>query len=149
MPLFEQVADVLRGAIGDDLGPWGYRAHRGGVKVWFGGATPTREHYEAQFLPARLAPGVDGPVLEVGFHAEHPKVADNDAALARLAQGEKRWRKSLGDEPEAGPFLGRPDDWRRVSEVWGGVDPDDPDLALEVGARLAEYVLALEPVRRA
>ena len=46
-------------------------------------------------------------------------------------------------EPVAGP-----EDWRRVSETW--IDPDlgDPELGMEIGARLTDYICALEPLRR-
>ncbi len=116
-------------------------AHKRGLKVWFDEAT--REHYEAQLI--RL----DGqPALEIGFHAEHPKATENDAVLARLMSDESTWRADLGDEPVAGEFLGA-DRWRRVSETWGPPDPDDVDAAIEVAARLADYVTVIEPVRRA
>ncbi len=86
--------------------------------------------------------------IEVGFHAEHRNPADNEAALAVLSAQEKRWRKVLGDEPVAGVFLGRADDWRRVSETM--IDPDlgDPELGMEIAARLTDYVTTLEPLRR-
>jgi hypothetical protein len=54
----------------------------------------------------------------------------------------------IGDEAVVGPFLGRPDVWRRVSETWPDPDLSDGDLALELAGRLTEYVTALEPVRR-
>ena len=41
------------------------------------------------------------------------------------------------------------DDWRRISEVWEPPDPDDPDAPIEIAARLADYVDAIEPLRRA
>ena len=115
-------------------------AHKRGLKVWFDEAT--REHYEAQLI--RL----DGePALEVGFHAEYPKVADNEAVLDRLTVTERRWRADLGDDPVAGEFLGA-DRWRRISETWEPPDPDDVDAMIEVAARLADYVTAIEPIRR-
>jgi hypothetical protein len=36
-----------------------------------------------------------------------------------------------------------------VSETWPDPDLGDPELGTEVALRLADYVLALEPVRRA
>ena len=54
---------------------------------------------------------------------------------------------ALDDEPVAGPFLGS-DVWRRVSEVWEPPDAEDVDAAIEVAARLADYVVTLEPLRR-
>jgi hypothetical protein len=138
---FDQVLDVFEGLALDIPGELHSSSHARGLKVWYDDAT--REHYEAQLI--RL----DGePLLEVGFHAEHPKVELNDALIARLAGSEADWRGELGDEPEVGPFLGA-DRWRRISEVWEPPDPDDVDAAIEVGARLAEYVSVIEPLRRA
>jgi hypothetical protein len=85
--------------------------------------------------------------LEVGFHAEEPKPAANDAVLAHLLAAETRWREELGKAPVAGEFLGR-DTWARVSEVWLDPDLSDEDLGLEVAARLTDYVEALEPLVR-
>jgi hypothetical protein len=87
--------------------------------------------------------------LEVGFHAENRDLEANDRVLARLVANERRWRRSLGQEAIAGPFLGRPDDWRRVSETWPDPDLSDPDLGGEIAARLVEYLVALEPFRSA
>lgn len=67
--------------------------------------------------------------------------------LARLLDEETTWRRELGDEPEAGVFLGA-DRWRRISETWVVPDPDDIDAAIEIAARLADYVTAIEPLRR-
>lgn len=137
---FHQVQDVFEGFVADIDGDLHATAHRRGLKIWFDDAT--REHYEAQLI--RLN-GV--PALEIGFHAEYPKPESNDAVLARLARGERSWRNALGPEPEAGVFLGA-DRWRRISETWEPPDPDDVDAAIEVAARLADYVSAIEPVRR-
>ncbi len=141
---FDQVLDVFEGLTGDVDGELHSFAHKRGLKVWYDGAN--REHYEAQLIR------VDGEVmLEIGFHSEYPKPGPNDEVLQRLLGSERRWRKALGDEAEAGEFIGS-DVWRRISEVWeapDGDDPDDPDEAIEVAHRLAEYVTALEPIRRA
>ena len=137
---FHQVQDVFEGFVLDVGGVLHTTAHGRGIKVWYDDAT--REHYEAQLI--RLD---GGTVLEIGFHAEHPKVAENDAVLARLLAEERRWRRELGRRPEAGAFIGV-DRWRRISETWDAPDPDDIDGAIEIAARLADYVSALEPVRR-
>jgi hypothetical protein len=147
LPFFERVADVLRGLVPDELGPYGHKAHGYGIKVWFG-AAPAREHYEAQYIRRRDVDGGDGWVIEVGFHAEHPKVEANEAVLAALLAGRKQWRRTLGDEAEAGPFVGR-DSWRRLSEVWLDGDIGGADGELEVAGRLTDYITALEPVLRA
>jgi hypothetical protein len=86
-------------------------------------------------------------VLEIGFHAEHAKPAENDEALALLVADEKAWRRALGKEPVVGAFLGRKG-WTRVSETWPAPAFEDIDEVIEVAARLADYVNALEPVRR-
>ena len=53
---------------------------------------------------------------------------DQVACIARLTRRGGGLRTALGREAEVGGFIGRPDQWRRVSEVW--VDPDlsDPEL---------------------
>ncbi len=117
-------------------------SHRRGLKVWYDDAK--KEHYEAQLI--KLAGGDVG--LEIGFHSEYPKDDDNQAVLDRLVAAEATWREQLGSEAEAGMFLGA-DRWRRISEVWEAPDPDDPESSIEVAARLADYVIAIEPLRRA
>ena len=54
----------------------------------------------------------------------------------------------IGKEAVAGAFLGR-DGWCRISETWPDPDLSEDELALELGARLTDYITALEPVRRA
>ena len=143
--LFEQVADGLHALLPDDLGPWHQRNHRWGLKLWFGAAgRPGREHYEAQVVGARHVPGATTLALEVGFHAEHPDPAANAEVLGRLGSG---WRRALGRPPVAGPFLGHEGGWLRLSETWPDPDLRDPDLALEMAARLTDYAVALEPLR--
>ena len=137
---FHQVQDAFEGFAADIDGELHTVAHKRGIKVWYDDAT--REHYEAQLI--RLA---GEPMLEVGFHAEYPKVAENEAVLERLLAHESDWRADLGDEAESGEFLGS-DRWRRISETWDPPDPDDVDASIEVAARLADYVGAIEPIRR-
>jgi hypothetical protein len=137
---FHQVQDVFEGFVLDVDGQLHATAHQRGIKVWYDDAT--REHYEAQLIRVD-----DDVALEVGFHAEHPKVGENEVLLARLLGEEPVWRRELGDEPEAGAFIGA-DRWRRISEIWEAPDPDDVDAAIEVAARLADYVTVLEPLRR-
>ena len=146
--LFDAVEVNLRALVPADLGEPQVKAHRYGIKVWFGPATPTREHYEAQVVGPRHVPEATTLALEVGFHAEHPKPDDNAATLAHLAAQEKRWRKVIGDEAVAGPFLGSRDDWRRISETWPDPDLGEEDLAFELAARLTDYITALEPILR-
>ena len=146
--LFEEVTDVVLGLVPRDLGAVRCRPRRYGIKVWFGSAEPTKEHYEAQVIGSDHVPEATTLALEVGFHAEHPRLADNDAIIARLAAAEGRWRGIVGREAVTGPFLGRPDSWRRISETWADPDLGDPGLAFELGARLTDYITALEPLRR-
>lgn len=149
--LFEQVADGLHALLPDELGPWFQRNHRYGLKLWFGhdgsATKPSREHYEAQVVGAKHVRGATLLALEIGFHAEHPDPAANEAAIRPLTAA-RTWRRALGPEPEAGPFLGQDGGWLRLSETWADPDLGDPDLALEVAARLTDYVTALEPLRR-
>jgi hypothetical protein len=135
------VRDAFEGFVAGVGGRRNVFVHSRGIKVWFDDAT--REHYESQLIR------IDGEVqLEIGFHAEHPKVAQNDEVLARLLAVEPTWRVELGDDAVAGDFIGRPG-WRRISEVWPTPDSDELDEAIETAARLADYVIVLEPLRRA
>ena len=51
--LFDDVGDILVGVAPPELGECRYRAHRYGIKVWFGPEKPIREHYEAQVIGAQ------------------------------------------------------------------------------------------------
>jgi hypothetical protein len=137
---FHQVLDAFEGFVVDVEGELHSFAHRRGLKVWYDDAT--KEHYEAQLV--RLD---GGAMLEIGFHTEYPKPERNDEVLAALVEREPEWRDEVGGEPEAGEFIGS-DRWRRISEVWEPPAEDDIDAAIEVAARLADYVIGLEPVRR-
>jgi hypothetical protein len=146
--LFDDVADALRGMMPPELGTLRLRARRYGIKVWFGPEAPPREHYEAQVIGAEAVEEARVLAIEVGFHAEYPKPADNQRIVAHLLENEAGWRPIVGAEAVAGPFLGRADSWRRVSETWPDPDLGDPELALELAARLVDYTTALEPARR-
>lgn len=150
--LFEQVADGLHSLLPPDVGSWHQRNHRYGLKLWFGDkGTPTKEHYEAQVVGAKLVPGATVLALEIGFHAEHPDASANQAVLARLTTpaATKKWRAALGDDAEATGFLGsRAKDWTRLSETWPDPDLSDPDLPFELAARLTDFVVVLQPLLR-
>ena len=147
--LFDDVAAILPGLVPEELGPVRQQARRYGIKVWFGAPSKAdREHYEAQVIGADAVPDAKILALEVGFHAEHTKEADNDAVLSRLLAKEKTWRKVIGQEPAAGEFLGRAVHWRRISETWPDPDLGERGLAFEIAARLTDYVTGLEPIRR-
>lgn len=137
---FEVVRDAFEGFVAGVGGRRSSYVHNRGLKVWFDDSS--REHYESQLIR------VDGEVqLEIGFHVEYPKATQNDEVLRRLLAVEPVWRPELGDEAVAGDFIGRPG-WRRISEVWPAPDSEVIDEAIEAAARLADYVIALEPVRR-
>ena len=150
--VFEEVAVMLPSLVPLELGPVRQQARRWGIKVWFGvtpADKPDRVHYEAQVIGARDAPGARTLAIEVGWHAELTKEADNDALLAKVMAKEKAWRKVVGQEPVCGDFLGGAVRWRRVSETWNDPSLEDPELAFELAARLTDYVTGLEPVLRA
>ena len=138
---FEIVRNAFEGFVAGVGGRRSIYVHSRGLKVWFD--DDSREHYESQLIR------VDGDVqLEIGFHAEHPKAPQNDEVLQRLLAVEPAWRPELGDAAVAGDFIGRTG-WRRISEVWPAPNFEVIDEAIEAAARLADYVIALEPVRRA
>lgn len=144
--MFDDVLLLVRGGLPAALGAPHAQPGRWGVKVWFG--DEAKEHYEAQVLAARHVEGARRLAVEIGFHAEHKRPEDNVAVLDRLVAEERRWRPVLGDDAVAGDFLGRTTSWRRLSETWADPDLSDPDVVVEIAARLGDYVTALEPVRR-
>lgn len=148
LSLFDEVADALRGLAPPELGEQHQRAHRYGVKVWFGPATPPKEHYEAQVVGAQADKRATVLAIEVGFHSEYAKEAENESVIAHLLTNEKQWRRTVGKEAHVGDFLGRAEHWRRVSETWPDPDLGDGDLVIELAMRLTDYITALEPVRR-
>ena len=132
--------NAAEGFVGGIPGVRHATSHARGAKIWFGEAT--REHYEAQLIR-------DGSVtrLEIGFHSEHPSNPTNEEVLQHLLTLEHTWRPDLGAEAESGAFIGRKG-WTRISECWEPPETGSIDEAIEVAARLADYVLALEPLRR-
>jgi hypothetical protein len=145
--LFEEVCEALRGLVPPELGTFRHKTHRYGTKIWFGPEAPPKEHYEAQVVGARDVPDAETLAIELGFHSEYPKDADNEAVLGALLAVESEWRPDLGEEAVAGVFLGRADNWRRISETWPDPDLDDPELGTELAIRLFDYIEALEPLR--
>ena len=146
LELFDQVADALRALVPAELGSLRTQPRRWGIKAWFDVEACPREHYEAQVISAKHVAGAEVLAVEIGFHAEHPKAPDNDAALAAIVAAAPAWRDELGPEAVAGAFLGR-NGWQRVSETWADPDLSDPEVCFEVADRLATYITALEPVR--
>lgn len=147
IPLFEEVGEAVRAMLPEELGEPKMKWHRRGLKVWFESAKAGPEHYEAQLVGRHHVDGKPGAAIEIGFHAEHRDVEQNEAALDQLLEREKSWRRTLGSEAETGEFFGS-DVWRRVSEAWIEPDFDDPELSLEIAARLVDYLAAIEPARR-
>ncbi len=137
---FEQVLDAFEGFSDDGHGELHAKAHRYGLKVWYD--TAFKEHYEAQVIGGRTT----DVQIEIGFHLEYAKPEANDAVLNRLLAAKKQWRKTLGKEAVAGEFLGA-DRWRRISETWPLPSLEDEEAVMEVAARLADYVDAIEPLR--
>lgn len=148
LSIFDEVGEALRGLAPTEFGAYHHRAHRYGLKVWFGPATPPREHYEAQVVGADADRRAKYLAIEVGFHSEYPKADDNDAVITHLLANEKSWRKAVGKEAQVGDFLGRAGKWRRVSETWADPNLEDGGLVIEIAMRLTDYITALEPVRR-
>ena len=147
LSVFDEVAELVRAMSPEEIGEVRVRAHRRGVKVWFGADAATKEHYEAQMLRRSYVDGKDGMAIEIGFHSEHKELDKNEAVIERVTANEKKWRKELGKEPEVGVFYGA-DNWRRVSEAWIEPDLDDPEIAFEIASRLVDYVTEIEPARR-
>lgn len=147
---FDEIADALVGFLPRDLRAFASRRGTRNLKVWYG--EDAREHYEVQIVStaALTASQRRGrrPVVEIGFHSEHPRPEENEAALARIAPG--ALRRALGPNAQRGTFLGsrRTAAWRRISEVWPEADAD-AETAVEAAERLAAYIRAIEPVRRA
>jgi hypothetical protein len=148
---YEETAEALRGFLPSELRAFHHATGSRNLKVWY---ASTHEHYEVQHisraaLGTAKVKGMDS-ALEVGFHAEHPLVPHNDSVLEFLAAREKVWRRALGRDPVAGPFVGRreiAERWRRLSELWDG-PVDDEGAGIEAAERLGAYIRALEPILR-
>jgi len=143
--LFDEVGEIVRSLMIDERPDLRVRARHYGIKVWFGAVQPSRCHYEVQLLGPGVVPAAKVLALEVGLHLEEPKVGLNDGVLDRILVAERQWRRALGKEPVAGPFIGRPEDWRRVSEVWLDPDLSDDGTSLAIATRLVDFAVALEP----
>ncbi len=145
--LFDEVADVVRSLVPPEFADFEIRSRRWALKLWFGRGAATRAHYEAQVMSPELVEVASVLAIEVGWHAEHKTEAENQALLDRVLSDQDIWRPVLGDEAEAGPFIGRTD-WRRLSEVWPDPDLSDPDVGFEIGSRLTDYITAVETALR-
>jgi hypothetical protein len=133
---FEEMAEALRGFLPRALREFHHTAGGYNLKVWY---RSWHEHYEVQALSKAR--------IEVGMHLEHPRPPDNDAVLEVL--DESRWRRALGREAVAGPFLGRKEHaarWRKLSEVWDDARPSDDGTIIEAAERLSTYITTLEPL---
>lgn len=143
---YETIADALGNFLPPKLRDFSRYWTSHNLKLWYG---PERqEHYEVQVIPPRLLKSfsLEGPALEIGFHAEYKERARNEEVVERLLTQERKWRRALGKSAEVGPFIGyQSGSWRRISELWS--DADAPEVAIEAAERLAAYVRALEPIR--
>lgn len=101
------------------------------LKVWF---SDQKIHFEVQFLRNGR--------LEIGLHFESDR-ATNERLATALEGKESRIRRSLGEAVRFGSHGPR---WRSVAERWSGGDLRGEEAATEAAARLAEYVVALEPL---
>ena len=135
---FDWVFDAFEGMASAVDGELHSTSHPRGLKVWYGDAK--KEHYEAQLIRVNNSG-------DIGLHVEYSKDDENQVVLDNLLGRERVWREELGDSAVAGRFLGA-DRWRRISEVWDAPDPADPESTFEIAARLADYVMAIEPLRR-
>ena len=145
LSVFDEVAEYIRALLPTEYDDARIRAHRRGVKIWFGEEKAAKEHYEAQSLARRHVDGEEGHAVEVGFHSEYSKQDQNQAVLDALVKVEKKWRQQLGPEAEAGVFFGAAN-WTRVSEAWIEPDMDDPDFPFEVASRTVDYITAINPL---
>ena len=146
--VFDQVDDAVRALAPSSLGSLRTNPRRWGIKAWFDADDCPRVHYEAQVLNAKHVADAEVLAIEVGFHAEHPKPTDNEAALAPVRRAEPTWRAELGPSAVLGPFLGR-SGWLRLSETWPDPDLSDPEICFEIADRLATYLITVEPLRTA
>lgn len=142
---FAIVEDVARSLSDDSLGQMHTKSHRYGTKVWFDSVEPLRTHFEAQVMGRQHIDGEQGVAVEIGWHGEERSEETNEQTMQALVAHEPKWRSALGPEAEAGEFFNA-SKWRRISEVW--IDPDlsEQDSDVEIGARLADYINALQPV---
>jgi len=145
--VFDEVAAILPSLLPDGFGELRMQPRRWGIKVWFGPVRAPREHYEAQVLGKDADPAAKVLCIEVGFHAEGSKEAENDAAIERLTARRTEWSDVLGPEAVAGDFLGGATRWRRISETWPDPNLGDPELPFEIAARLCDYITSFEPLR--
>lgn len=143
--LFRDVEQILRTLVDPALGDLRCRAHRSGVKAWFGPEKPPRIHFEAQLLHRKHIDGGSDYAVEIGLHAEDRDETVNEEVLALLSVEEAIWRRVLGPETEAAAFYGNPS-WRRVSDVWLDPDWESQDLSMEIAGRFVDYVNTLSPL---
>ena len=97
-------------------------------------------------IGAKHVPEATVLAIEVGFHAEHRDPAENERVLKEL------WlREALAQGPRQGGGRRRvhrrsPRLAARVGDV-ARPGPGDPDLPMDLAARLTDYITALEPLR--
>lgn len=137
---YDAIADALTGFLPPALRNFEWYRTSHNLKLWY--PPNTHEHYEVQHV--RQGKTIS---LEVGFHAEYKERQRNETVLEGLVAKQKQWRKSLGAEPEAAPFIGyQSNTWRRISELWPD-EGNDFDIAVDAAERLATYIKTFEPLR--
>lgn len=147
---FLEVTDLVVGFLPPSLRGFQQQTFGSSSRIWY---DEPHVHFEVQRISqtALRSAGVKGmrEALEVGLHAEFPQNQRNDEVIQALLAHEKRWRRALGRDPVAGPFVGRREHatrWRRISELWDVADLDGEEVAVEAADRLAAYVRALHPL---
>ena len=128
---YAEVAEELPTMLPKDLRDYQTQRMGGVFKVFY---DDRRQHFELWFR--------DGG-LEVAFHLEG-RPEDDEAVLRVLERRLQAIRKQLGGDVRLEPF-GR--DWTHLYEHWRGASRQ-PELASEAAERLAEFVRAIEPLRR-
>ena len=93
--MFDQVADGVRALVPTELGQLRVQARRWGLKAWFDAEECPRGHYEAQVISAEHVAGAEVLAVEIGFHAEHPKPAQNEAAMAPVRAAPAARRRAM------------------------------------------------------
>ena len=148
LQLFDEVGEVLRGLLPPELGELRTKHHRYGIKVWFGPAKPTREHYEAQVIGAKHVAEADGAGHRGRLPRRAPRPGGQRAgarAPPRAARsggarcsGPRRWPASSSTTATGGSACRRP-----------GPTPTSaiPISPIELATRLTDYITTLEPLR--
>lgn len=127
-----QVADELPSHLPPRLRDFSSEKWGSYFKVWYG--AEKRIHFEVQFLRNGR--------LEIGLHFE-ADAETNERGAEALMRRKDAVRAALGEDVRFGEH-GR--GWRSVAETWSGGNMRGEEAATEAASRLAEYVIALNPM---